>query len=125
MQLRNARLCLSCEEIHAAGHCPVCTSESFAYVSRWIPPDERRLEPRAAPAQPAAQPAAPPVLPARPARPVPQPAGAMRWVRRGATGVAVLAASRMLWQLSKPVEWTDASIPADVDTAPHDDEPTE
>jgi len=123
MQLRNARLCLNCEEIHAAGHCPVCTSESFAYVSRWIPPDERRLEPRAAPAQTVAVPAS---LPAgRTARPVPQPAGAMRWVRRGATGVAVLAASRMLWQLSKPVEWTDASIPADVDTAPRDDEPTE
>jgi hypothetical protein len=49
----------------------------------------------------------------------------MRWVRRGATGVAVLAASRILWQLSKPVEWSDATIPADVDTVPHDDEPTE
>ena len=115
MQLRNARLCLNCEEVHAAAHCPVCTSESFAYVSRWIPPDERRQEPRAAPAQPAA-------LPARPAS---QPAGTMRWVRRGATGMAVLAASRILWQLSKPVEWGDSNIPADVDTLPHDDEPNE
>src|SRR6478752_4404555 len=100
MQLRNARLCLNCEEIHAAAHCPVCTSESFAYVSRWIPPDERRLEPRAAPPPQAAAPA----LPARPPRSESKPAATRRWVRRGATGMAVLAASRLLWQLSKPVE---------------------
>lgn len=49
----------------------------------------------------------------------------MRWVRRGATGMAVLAASRILWQLSKPVEWADASIPDDVDSPPRDIEPTE
>jgi len=48
----------------------------------------------------------------------------MRWVRRGATGMAVLAASRILWQLSKPVEWADANIPDDVDP-PSDIEPTE
>ena len=119
MQLRNARLCLNCEEIHAAAHCPVCTSESFAYVSRWIPPDERRQEPRSAPNAPPA-----PIPAPRAARPAPQP-GAMRWVRRGATGMAVLAASRMLWQLSKPVEWADANIPDDVDTSPRDIEPTE
>ena len=34
----------------------------------------------------------------------------------------MLAASRILWQLSKPVEWGDSSVPADVDTMPHDDE---
>jgi len=122
MQLRNARLCLNCEEVHAAAHCPVCTSESFAYVSRWIPPDERRQEPRAASPQPALPQTALPKPADRPGRPTPQPAGAMRWVRRGATGVAVLAASRILWQLSKPVEWGDSSVPADVDTMPHDDE---
>jgi len=120
MQLRNARLCLNCEEIHAASHCPVCTSESFAYVSRWIPPDERRQEPRTAPSTP---PLPAPIPAARSTRPAPKP-GAMRWVRRGATGMAVLAASRILWQLSKPVEWADANIPDDVDP-PSDIEPTE
>jgi hypothetical protein len=39
--------------------------------------------------------------------------------------MAVLAASRILWQLSKPVEWGDANIPADVDTLPADNEPIE
>ena len=46
MQLRVARLCLDCEEIHAARTCPRCTSESFALISRWIPSPERRARPR-------------------------------------------------------------------------------
>jgi hypothetical protein len=110
MQLRNARLCLNCEEIHAATHCPVCTSESFAFVSRWIPVEDRRKEPRR-PAPAASE-------PVRTSGP-----GPMRWVKRGAAGVAVLAASRMLWQLSRPVEWEDAEIPEDLEPVPQ--EPTE
>ena len=46
MQLHAARLCLDCQEIHAESTCPVCTSESFAALSRWIPPQERRAAPR-------------------------------------------------------------------------------
>lgn len=42
-----ARLCLDCEEVHAAQQCPVCASESFAFLSRWIPTPERRTRPRA------------------------------------------------------------------------------
>jgi hypothetical protein len=38
MQLRTARLCLDCEEIHNAQVCPVCASETFAFLSRWVPP---------------------------------------------------------------------------------------
>lgn len=36
MQLRSARLCLDCEELHEAQVCPICASESFAYLSRWV-----------------------------------------------------------------------------------------
>ena len=46
MQLRTARLCLDCEEVHDEPQCPVCASETFTYLSRWIPSDERRLRPR-------------------------------------------------------------------------------
>jgi hypothetical protein len=46
MQLRVARLCLDCEEIHAARVCPRCTSETFALISRWVPAPERRARPR-------------------------------------------------------------------------------
>jgi hypothetical protein len=101
MQLRIARLCLNCEEIHSAAHCPLCASESFAYVSRWIPPEERRQDPR------------PGLIP--PVPPVPPPAR-MRWVKRGAAGVAVIAASRLLWQMSRPVEWSSADLPEELET---------
>jgi hypothetical protein len=46
MQLRVARLCLDCEEIHTARTCPRCTSETFAPISRWVPAPERRERPR-------------------------------------------------------------------------------
>jgi|SRR5436189_5870035 len=46
MQLHAARLCLNCQEVHASAECPVCTSESFAPLSRWVPPQERRALPR-------------------------------------------------------------------------------
>jgi hypothetical protein len=46
MQLRTARLCLDCEEVHEAQQCPSCASETFAYISRWVPAPERRTRPR-------------------------------------------------------------------------------
>jgi hypothetical protein len=41
MKLRSARLCLDCDEVHDAYRCPACTSESFAYITRWVPAPER------------------------------------------------------------------------------------
>ena len=37
MQLRTARLCLDCDELHEQQVCPVCASEAFAFVTRWVP----------------------------------------------------------------------------------------
>ena len=48
MKLRDARLCLDCDEVHGDGMCPVCGSESFAYVSRWVPAPETNRAPRPA-----------------------------------------------------------------------------
>src|ERR1043165_8365502 len=59
MQLRRARLCLDCEEIHEDQRCPVCASETFAYLTRWIPSPERRTRTRPVkptPVQPANRP---------------------------------------------------------------------
>ena len=46
MQLRIARLCLDCEEIHAEQQCPVCASEAFTFIKRWVPAPERRSRAR-------------------------------------------------------------------------------
>ena len=57
MKLATARLCLNCDEVHDAHACPVCVSETFVYLTRWVPrsqPDSR------------------PVVPARVAATVPQ-----------------------------------------------------
>jgi hypothetical protein len=42
MQLRIARLCLDCEELHVEDRCPVCASEQYAFLSAWLPSEERR-----------------------------------------------------------------------------------
>ena len=55
MQLHVARLCLDCQEVHDSQTCPICSSESFAYISRWIPAPERRAAPRAAEPAPQAE----------------------------------------------------------------------
>ena len=50
MQLRNARLCLDCEEVHDGLQCPMCASETFAYVTRWVPiPETRQPRPDSSP----------------------------------------------------------------------------
>jgi hypothetical protein len=55
MQLHAARLCLDCQEIHAATRCPACSSETFAPLSRWIPVEERRARPRSPDAEDAVE----------------------------------------------------------------------
>lgn len=54
MQLRLARLCLDCEEIHEQPQCPLCTSETFAYLTRWVPAREGRPTARPVQTSPAA-----------------------------------------------------------------------
>ena len=46
MQLRLARVCLNCEEVHDAQHCPVCASETYAFLKKWVPVEDRRIKPR-------------------------------------------------------------------------------
>jgi hypothetical protein len=36
MRLAVTRLCLDCEEIHDGDRCPVCGSEMFAFLKRWV-----------------------------------------------------------------------------------------
>jgi hypothetical protein len=46
MQLRDARLCADCDEVHDAQQCPHCASERFSYLSRWVPLPEERIRSR-------------------------------------------------------------------------------
>jgi hypothetical protein len=86
MQLRIARLCLDCDEVHGERECPVCASERFAFLTRWVPAEERRRQPRASPAPPADSPV---------------DSTGLRWAKRGAAGVALFAVSRWLWHQAK------------------------
>ncbi len=99
MKLRNARLCLDCEELHQEQQCPTCASESFTFLTRWVPSVEKRKVGRTAVREPEAWVSAD----ARPA----SNSGA-RWVTRGIAGVALVALSRWLWQSSRPMEWTES-----------------
>jgi len=54
MQLRVARLCLDCEELHTDNSCPVCASDRYAFLSTWLPSEERRRWRRTASIEPAA-----------------------------------------------------------------------
>ena len=115
MQLRNARLCLDCEEVHDAAHCPVCASESFAFITRWVPspsaeqagqpattgaPAPARVPPRNAPPQPQTlEPVSRETLDTYRQLLTGEPAPAhWRFVKRGALGLAIFGLAGWAWK---------------------------
>jgi hypothetical protein len=92
MHLLEARLCLDCEELHTEDRCPMCASDTFAFVTRWIPTNERRIRVR---------------------RPPPARSHRTPWLTGGATGLAVFAAMRWLWREPPPAATKDASTEPD------------
>jgi hypothetical protein len=97
----NARLCLDCEELHELDHCPICGSETFAFVTRWVKPSET-----AAVQTSPAQSARPPHSVGRREQvdayrqildppPAPRP---NRLVTGGALGLALLGLARLAWR---------------------------
>src|SRR5436853_1501132 len=93
MQLHVARLCMDCEEVHDAQKCPVCGSETFAYMSRWIPAPDRRRRPRTP------EPSETVTTYRELLSPAPHGAsGVGRWLRRGAFGLAAVTAVGWAWQ---------------------------
>jgi hypothetical protein len=103
MQLREARLCLDCEELHTADRCPICASEAFAFVTRWLPVDERRHRAR---------------------KPAPPPAShAPRWIKAATAGVALATAAQWLWRaLPVPDPAAERRAPGDPTRRKSDDE---
>jgi hypothetical protein len=92
VQLRTARLCLDCEEIHEAQQCPICASETFAYISRWVTAPERRARKRSTEPAPDADTYKQLVDP-QSNRPT-----AMRVIKGGAVGIAAITLARWLWR---------------------------
>lgn len=91
MQLRVARLCLDCDEIHGEQTCPICGSESFGYISRWVPAPERRTRPREVVTSPTADAYRELLKPDRPA------SDRSRWLQRGVIGVTAVSVVGWLW----------------------------
>ena len=103
MQLHVARLCLDCNEVHETDDCPRCGSETFAYLSRWVPAPERRVV-----ARPASSPDAevykelidPPTTRRR-----------GRMLKGGALGIGVLAAAGWFLRRRDPDKSAPSSKP--------------
>ena len=95
MQLRTARLCLDCEEVHDAQQCPVCASETFTFMTRWVPAPERRERPRLSePSRPAELQAYRTLL-----DPQAKPNGrGWQLARQGAVGLALVGVAGWLWR---------------------------
>jgi hypothetical protein len=91
MQLRVARLCLDCEEIHDEQTCPICRSGSFAYITRWVPAPDRRVQPRPAPSNETAETFRQLLEVDR------KPSGVKRWMTPGALGLAAVAVAGWAW----------------------------
>jgi len=91
MHLQVARLCLDCGEVHAEAHCPVCASEAFGYLTRWVPAPERRIRPR-----PATSPTAD--VYRELITPKPREPRLGRLLTRSTMGVTALAAAGWLWR---------------------------
>jgi hypothetical protein len=101
MRLMNSRLCLDCEEVHDQQHCPVCGSESFAFLTRWVAPADAVAEAGTTRT----------VRPPNPAdrreqidayrqilNPSPQQPRRGRMVAHGALGLALLGLARLVWR---------------------------
>ena len=106
MQLQSARLCLDCDEVHDAQRCPHCASETFAYITRWVPVPDRpdrpdrsdRLQTRAR----TPEPPSPETLGAY--REMLQPnqhGGKWKTIRRGAVGLALFGIAGWLWRQNR------------------------
>jgi hypothetical protein len=108
MQLRSARLCLDCDEVHDAQQCPQCASETFAFITRWVPVPDRpdRPQKRAR----GGEPSSPEALGAyrEMLQPEQQNGGTWRTIRRGAMGLAIFGLAGWIWRQNNRSSADDA-----------------
>ena len=112
MRLGVARLCLDCEEVHDTDRCPVCGSETFAFLKRWVTPAASPLKaPRGEqdiPATKRVEPTTERVEQVNAYEQLLKPDGPRsrkgRLIARGALGLAVLGAARLAWRFGKTIK---------------------
>ena len=93
--MRLARLCHDCEEVHAEQQCPVCASETFTFITRWVPAPERRKRPR-----PTTSPEA--EIYRQLTNPDEHIGGSGRLLKRAAVGLTAIGIAGWLWGRSRP-----------------------
>jgi hypothetical protein len=132
MKLRIARLCLDCEEIHDAQECPICASEAFAYLTRWVPVPDSADRPKPVPAS-VARPEARVDRERREKKATPAaPSSKWRLIVPGMVGVGVLGLAGWLWRGSaretpagaKDAAARETETPASEQTTPTEQEDT-
>jgi hypothetical protein len=101
MQLRNARLCLDCEEVHDSQQCPLCASETFVFITRWVPAPERRQRARSPEPPPS-----PETLETYRELLNAERDGSPGWrmVKRGALGLALFGVAGWMWRRNARVD---------------------
>jgi hypothetical protein len=104
MQLKIARVCLDCDEVHDAQRCPVCASEAFAYLTRWVPAPERRMRPRPT-TSPEAEVYRELTTPSLPATKRGQ------LLKQSALGVMVIAVAGWIWRWSEARKTSEGGPP--------------
>ena len=115
MQLRSARLCLDCDEVHDAQQCPQCASESFAFITRWVPVPDRPDRPQTRAG--ATEPSSPEALGAYREMLEPEPQGGKwRTIRRGAMGLALFGIAGWIWRQNNRSSAGDAQTTDDETT---------
>ena len=97
MHLSLARLCLDCQEIHEEDRCPVCTSEAFGFITRWVKLD---ATPRASKEKERAVTSTKLDEYRQILSPAPSRSTAARWLRKGGLVVAAGVLARWGWQLA-------------------------
>jgi hypothetical protein len=97
MHLSVARLCLDCQEIHEEDRCPVCTSEAFGFITRWV---KVEATPRASQEKERVLTSTKLEDYRQILNPTPRWATAGRWLRKGGLVVAAGVLARWGWQLA-------------------------
>jgi hypothetical protein len=105
MRLAAARLCLDCEEVHDGDRCPVCGSETFAFLKRWVMPaalaqGNRPIRQNVRPSESSEQLKRYQQLLERDRL----PSRKRSLIARGTIGLAILGAARLVWRFGKTLK---------------------